>query len=55
MPVVQAAALVDLVAAVTSAVAEGKLMVARNKGERVPEGWIVDATALAGMARAASA
>lgn len=27
----------------TSTVAEGKLMVARNKGERVPEGWIVDA------------
>ncbi len=26
----------------TSTVAEGKLMVARNKGERVPEGWIVD-------------
>jgi uncharacterized oxidoreductase len=26
----------------TSMVAEGKLMVARNKGERVPEGWIVD-------------
>ncbi|MEO6927603.1 MAG: Ldh family oxidoreductase, partial [Casimicrobiaceae bacterium] len=26
----------------TSVVAEGKLMVARNKGERVPEGWIVD-------------
>ncbi|MDH5286918.1 MAG: malate/lactate/ureidoglycolate dehydrogenase [Betaproteobacteria bacterium] len=27
----------------TSTVAEGKLMVAVNKGERVPEGWIVDA------------
>jgi uncharacterized oxidoreductase len=27
----------------TSMVAEGKLMVAMNKGERVPEGWIVDA------------
>ena len=26
----------------TSTVAEGKLMVARNKSERVPEGWIVD-------------
>jgi len=26
----------------TSAVAEGKLMVALNKGERVPEGWIID-------------
>ena len=26
----------------TSTVAEGKLMVAMNKGERVPEGWIVD-------------
>lgn len=26
----------------TSTVAEGKLMVARNKGELVPEGWIVD-------------
>jgi uncharacterized oxidoreductase len=26
----------------TSTVAEGKLMVARNKGERVPEGWIID-------------
>jgi uncharacterized oxidoreductase len=26
----------------TSMVAEGKLMVALNKGERVPEGWIVD-------------
>lgn len=26
----------------TSMVAEGKLMVAMNKGERVPEGWIVD-------------
>ncbi|MFI4903607.1 MAG: malate/lactate/ureidoglycolate dehydrogenase [Burkholderiales bacterium] len=26
----------------TSAVAEGKLMVARNKGEKVPPGWIVD-------------
>ena len=26
----------------TSMVAEGKLMVAVNKGERVPEGWIVD-------------
>ena len=26
----------------TSTVAEGKLMVARNKGEQVPEGWIVD-------------
>ncbi len=26
----------------TSTVAEGKLMVARNKGERVPEGWIMD-------------
>jgi uncharacterized oxidoreductase len=26
----------------TSTVAEGKLMVALNKGERVPEGWIVD-------------
>lgn len=28
----------------TSMVAEGKLMVARNKGERVPEGWIMDAS-----------
>jgi uncharacterized oxidoreductase len=28
----------------TSTVAEGKLMVARNKGERVPEGWIMDAS-----------
>ena len=27
----------------TSMVAEGKLMVAMNKGESVPEGWIVDA------------
>ena len=27
----------------TSMVAEGKLMVAMNKGERVPPGWIVDA------------
>jgi uncharacterized oxidoreductase len=27
----------------TSTVAEGKLMVALNKGERVPDGWIVDA------------
>ena len=27
----------------TSTVAEGKLMVAMNKGEQVPEGWIVDA------------
>jgi uncharacterized oxidoreductase len=27
----------------TSMVAEGKLMVAMNKGERVPDGWIVDA------------
>ncbi|HEX4886389.1 MAG TPA: malate/lactate/ureidoglycolate dehydrogenase [Casimicrobiaceae bacterium] len=27
----------------TSTVAEGKLMVARNKGERLPEGWIMDA------------
>lgn len=27
----------------TSMVAEGKLMVAQNKGEQVPEGWIVDA------------
>lgn len=27
----------------TSMVAEGKLMVAMNKGEAVPEGWIVDA------------
>jgi uncharacterized oxidoreductase len=27
----------------TSMVAEGKLMVAMNKGEHVPEGWIVDA------------
>ena len=26
----------------TSTVAEGKLMVALNKGERVPEGWIID-------------
>src|SRR5260221_4411740 len=26
----------------TSMVAEGKLMVAMNKGEKVPEGWIVD-------------
>jgi uncharacterized oxidoreductase len=26
----------------TSSVAEGKLMVALNKGEQVPEGWIVD-------------
>jgi hydroxycarboxylate dehydrogenase B len=26
----------------TSVVAEGKLMVAKNKGEHVPEGWIVD-------------
>ena len=26
----------------TSTVAEGKLMVALNKGDRVPEGWIVD-------------
>ena len=26
----------------TSTVAEGKLMVASNKGEHVPEGWIVD-------------
>jgi uncharacterized oxidoreductase len=26
----------------TSMVAEGKLMVAANKGERVPEGWIID-------------
>jgi len=26
----------------TSTVAEGKLMLASNKGERVPEGWIVD-------------
>ena len=26
----------------TSTVAEGKLMVAINKGEQVPEGWIVD-------------
>jgi hydroxycarboxylate dehydrogenase B len=26
----------------TSTVAEGKLMVAVNKGERVPEGWIID-------------
>lgn len=26
----------------TSAVAEGKLMVALNKGEQVPEGWIID-------------
>ena len=26
----------------TSTVAEGKLMVARNKGEQVPAGWIVD-------------
>ena len=26
----------------TSMVAEGKLMVAMNKGERVPEGWIID-------------
>jgi uncharacterized oxidoreductase len=26
----------------TSVVAEGKLMVAKNKGEQVPEGWIVD-------------
>lgn len=26
----------------TSTVAEGKLMVAMNKGDRVPEGWIVD-------------
>jgi uncharacterized oxidoreductase len=26
----------------TSMVAEGKLMVAVNKGERVPEGWIID-------------
>lgn len=26
----------------TSTVAEGKLMVAMNKGERVPEGWIID-------------
>ena len=26
----------------TSTVAEGKLMVAVNKGEKVPEGWIVD-------------
>ena len=28
----------------TSTVAEGKLMVAMNKGEQVPSGWIVDAT-----------
>ncbi len=28
----------------TSMVAEGKLMVALNKGERVPEGWIVDSS-----------
>jgi hydroxycarboxylate dehydrogenase B len=28
----------------TSTVAEGKLMVALNKGEHVPEGWIVDRT-----------
>ena len=28
----------------TSAVAEGKLMVAMNKGERVPDGWIIDRT-----------
>ena len=27
----------------TSMVAEGKLMVAKNKGEHVPEGWIIDA------------
>ena len=26
----------------TSTVAEGKLMVAMNKGEQVPEGWIID-------------
>ncbi|HEX6136172.1 MAG TPA: malate/lactate/ureidoglycolate dehydrogenase [Casimicrobiaceae bacterium] len=26
----------------TSTVAEGKLMVARNKGEQVPDGWIID-------------
>jgi uncharacterized oxidoreductase len=26
----------------TSTVAEGKLMVAMNKGERVPDGWIID-------------
>jgi uncharacterized oxidoreductase len=26
----------------TSTVAEGKLLVAMNKGERVPEGWIID-------------
>jgi len=26
----------------TSMVAEGKLMVAMNKGERVPDGWIID-------------
>lgn len=26
----------------TSTVAEGKLMLAMNKGERVPEGWIID-------------
>lgn len=30
----------------TSTVAEGKLMVAMNKGERVPEGWIVDSRGL---------
>ena len=28
----------------TSTVAEGKLMVAMNKGEQVPEGWIVDSS-----------
>jgi uncharacterized oxidoreductase len=27
----------------TAAVAEGKVRVARNRGERIPEGWIVDA------------
>ncbi len=34
------AAILDIT---TSTVAEGKLMVALNKGEQVPEGWIVDA------------
>jgi uncharacterized oxidoreductase len=35
----EAPAILDIT---TSVVAEGKLMVARNKGEQVPAGWIVD-------------
>ena len=39
----------------TSTVAEGKLMVAMNKGEHVPEGWIIDRDASGYGSRSVSA